>query len=133
MSSPQLLRASLESLRDCPEELIEIIVRQAAALEELQKQVKDLQDQIRDLNDRNNGLSSQVEALEKTAARQAAPFRIADKHRSADPKKPGRPQGHPGTHRWIPDHVDQEIIVGLERCPQCGERLTNSRPLIQYI
>src|SRR6266446_10189380 len=93
MSSPQLLRASLESLRDCPEKLIEIIVRQAAALEELQKQVKDLQDQIRDLNDRNNFLSSQVEALEKTAARQAAPFRIADKHRSADPQKAGPPPG----------------------------------------
>jgi len=120
-------------LRDCPEELIEIIVRQAAALEELQKQVKDLQDQIRDLNDRNNGLSSQVEALEKTAARQAAPFRIADKHRSADPKKPGRPKGHPGTHRSIPDHVDQEIVVPLANCPECGEPLKNQRPVVQYL
>jgi len=133
MSDPSPLRQTLEGLREQPDQLIEIILRQAAAIQEMQKQIEELQKQIRDLNDRNNGLSSKVEALEKTAARQAAPFRIADKHRSADPQKPGRPKGHPGVHRSIPDHVDQEILVGLERCPQCGEGLANSRPLIQYI
>src|SRR6266436_4549594 len=108
MSDPSRLRQTLEGLREQPDQLIEIILRQAAALQEMQKQLEELQKQIRDLNDRNDGLSSKVEALEKTAARQAAPFRIADKHRSADPKQPGRPKGHPGVHRAIPDHVDQE-------------------------
>jgi transposase len=133
MSDPNPLRQTLEGLREQPEQLIEIILRQAAAMQELQKQIEDLQKQLHDLNDRNNGRSSKVEALEKTAARQAAPFRIADKHRSADPKKPGRPKGHPGVHRSIPDHVDEEIIVALERCPQCGEGLANPRPVVQYL
>src|SRR5882762_6040168 len=118
MSDQSELRQSLQELREQPQQLIEIILRQAAAIQEMQKQIEDLQKQIRDLNDRNNGLSSKVEALEKTAARQAAPFRIADKHRSADPQKPGRPKGHPGVHRSIPEHVDEEIVVALERCPQ---------------
>src|SRR6185369_928528 len=101
MSDPSPLRQTLEGLRQQPDHLIEIILREAAAIQEMQQQIEDLQKQIRDLNDRNNGLSSKVEALEKSAARQAAPFRIADKHRSANPKKPGRPKGHPGVHRSI--------------------------------
>jgi transposase len=120
-------------MRERPDELIEIIVRQAVALEDLQKQIQQLQDQIRDLNDRNNGLTSKIEALEKSAARQAAPFRIAEKHRSTAPKKPGRPPGHPGTHRSIPDPIDQQISVPLEHCPECGTRLKDQRPVVQYI
>jgi transposase len=133
MPSPELLRAALEPLRERPDELIEIILRQAIALEQLQEQVKQLQDQIRELNDRNNGLTSKIEALEKSAARQAAPFRIPEKHRSLDPKQPGRPKGHPGTHRSIPDHIDQQISVPLEQCPECGTTLHNQRTVVQYL
>jgi transposase len=133
MTPSSQLQATLQSLRDRPDELIEIILRQAAAIQEMQKQIEDLKKQIHDLNDRNNGLSSKVEALERTTARQAGPFRIADKHRSADPKKPGRPKGHPGVHRSIPDHVDQEIVVPLEKCPDCGEQLKGQRAVVQYI
>lgn len=130
-SSPT--QAALQSLRDQPDKLIEIILKQAATIEEMKKQIADLQNQIRDLNDRNNGLSGKVEALEKAAARQAAPFRIQDKHRSADPKKPGRPKGHPGIHRSIPQLVDERIVVPLEQCPECGRALKNQRAVVQYI
>jgi len=133
MSDQSPLRETLEGLREQPEQLIEIILRQAAAIQELQKQVEELKNQIRDLNDRNHGLSSKVEALEQRAARQAGPFRIADKHRSTAPKKPGRPPGHPGVHRSIPDHVDQEIVVPLKHCPQCGHAVQQPRPVVQYI
>lgn len=132
--------SSLQALREEPDKLIEIILNQAAAveqlgkqIEELKKQNEELQKQIRDLNDRNNGLSSKVEELEKSAARQAAPFRIADKKRNPDPKKPGRPKGHAGSHRVIPDHVDEEIEVKLECCPHCQRAVEQCRPVVQYI
>jgi predicted nuclease with TOPRIM domain len=142
--------SSLQSLKQEPERLIEIILRQASALEhverlgremeelkqqnaELKKENEELKQQIRDLNDRNNGLSSKVEELEKMAARQAAPFRIADKKRKANPKNPGRPEGHPGAHRAIPDHVDQEIEVKLECCPHCQQAIEQCRAVVQYI
>ncbi len=64
-------------------------------IEQLQKEAADLKQQIKDLNDRNDGLATKVEALEKKAARQAAPFRIEDQKRVAHPKKPGRPRGIP--------------------------------------
>lgn len=133
MSDQSLLRQALEGLREQPEKLIEIILQQATAIEQLQARVQELEKQIRDLNDRNDGLSSKVATLEQSAARQAAPFRIAEKHRNPNPPKPGRPKGHPGSHRSIPDHVDQEIVVGLEFCPRCGTHLSNPRPVVQYI
>lgn len=133
MSDQTQLRQTLQGLRDQPEQLIEIILLQAAAIEKLQKEVEELKKEIHDLNDRNNGLSSKVEALEKSAVRQAGPFRIADKHRSSNPKKPGRAEGHPGAHRCIPAEVDQEIVVALEQCPQCGQALEQVRPVVQYI
>jgi predicted nuclease with TOPRIM domain len=84
--------SSLQSLKQEPDKLIEIILRQAAAVEELSKEIQELKkqneelkQQICDLNDRNDGLSSKVEELEKSAARQAAPFRIADKKRKTNP------------------------------------------------
>jgi transposase len=120
-------------LRDQPEQLIEIILNQASVIQRMQSEIAQLKEQLRDLNDRNNGLSSKVEALEKTAARQAAPFRLADKHRGGTPQKPGRPKGHPGAHRPIPPHVDQEIVVPLENCPQCGHAVSDPRPVVQYI
>ena len=133
MSSSSPLEVSLQSLREQPDELIKIILQQAATIQEMQRQIEELKKQIQDLNDRNNGLSSKVEALEKSAARQAAPFRLAEKDRSAQPKKPGRPKGHPGVHRWIPDHIDQEIVVPLESCPECRRVLSDPRPVVQYI
>jgi len=130
-SSPT--QTALQALRDQPDQLIQIILNQASVIQQLQKEMAELQEQIRDLNDRNNGLSRKVEALEKTAARQAAPFRLAEKHRSSAPQKPGRPPGHPGVHRSIPEHVDQEIVVPLANCPQCGHAVRDPRPVVQYI
>ena len=130
-SSP--LKENLELLREQPDQLIEIILRQASIIEEQQKKIQDLEKQIQDLNDRNNGLSGRLEQLEKVAARQAAPFRIADKHRKDSPGKPGRKPGHPGAHRSIPDHVDEEIRVPLTQCPDCGQAIDQARPVVQYI
>lgn len=131
LSSP--LKPALESLRDRPDELIEIILRQAGVIEQLQKEVADLKQQIKDINDRNDGLATKVEELEKKAARQAAPFRIEDQHRVAHPQKPGRPKGHPGCCRSIPEQVDEEMIVPLAACPHCGGEVGPRRKVVQYI
>src|SRR5207245_9848822 len=109
MSDQGPLRETLEGLREQPEQLIEIILRQAAAIQELQKQVAELKNQIRDLNDRNHGLSSKVEALEQRAARQDGPFRIADKQSRPAPKQPCHPRGHHGVHRSYTNDVEQQV------------------------
>lgn len=132
MSSSQL-RQTLEGLRDQPDQLIEIILRQAGVIEEFRKKIEELEKKIRDLNDHNNGLSKKVEELEKKAARQAAPFRRPDNHRVEEPKKPGRKKDHPGSYRPIPDRVDEEIHIPLCQCPDCGRKVGATRAIVQYI
>jgi transposase len=131
--SSSSLRGALQSLRDKPDELIEIILRQADAIEKLTQKVEQLQQQIKDLNDRNDGLSAKVQQLETKAARQAAPFRIEERKRAINPKKPGRPEGHPGSCRALPDHVDEKIRVPLTACPECGGKVGSRRQIVQYI
>jgi transposase len=133
MSQASLLKAALDPLRDRPEELIDVILRQAGVIEPLQKELADLQQQIKDINDRNDGLSAKVEALEKKAARQAAPFRIDEKHRVVERKKSGRVRGHAGVCRAVPDHVDEEIVVPLAECPHCCGPVRSRRRVVQYI
>jgi transposase len=133
VSQASQLRPVVEALRERPAELIEIILRQAEAIEQLQKEVDALQQQLQDTNDRNQGLSAKVQELEEKPARQAAPFRIPDKHRVTDPRKPGRPPGHPGNSRGIPGQVDEEIIVPLKACPRCGGPVRVRREVVQYV
>jgi hypothetical protein len=133
LSDPLTLRQVLEPLRGQPEQLIEIILRQAGVIEELREDIEKLKQQVKDLNDRNDGLGAKVEQLARAAARQAAPFRIDDKDRVAERKKPGRPPGHAGRARGIPDHVDEVIVVPLTACPHCGGAVEKRRPVVQYI
>jgi transposase len=133
MSQAALLQAVLDPLRDRPEELIAIILRQAGMIEQLQKELAELKQQLKDGNDRNDGLSAKVQELETKAARQAAPFRIEEDHRVQERKKPGRAKGHPGSCRAVPDHVDQEIVVPLVECPHCHGQVGPRRPVVQYV
>src|SRR5580658_7250533 len=133
MSQASVLKAALDPLRDRPEELIEVILRQAGVIEQLQKELAELKQQIKDINDRNDGLSAKVEELAKKAARQAAPFRIDEKHRVVERKRPGRPKGHPGVCRAVPDHVDEHIDVPLPACPHCGGAVAGVEPIEQFI
>jgi transposase len=133
MSQTETLKASLESLRDQPDRLIEIILRQAGVIEELRTEIQTLREQIQDLQNRNDGLSAKVAALETKTARQAAPFRIPEKQRQLQPQKPGRKAGHAGSCRPVPEVVDEQIEVPLKACPQCGQPVEKVRRVEQHV
>jgi transposase len=65
-------------------------------------------------------LEEALEAAQHAAHRQAAPFRVEPQKRAMAPKRPGRKPGHPGAFRHKPDHLDEDIEVGLCSCPHCG-------------
>lgn len=114
----------------------------AQAISKLLRENRELREQLRQaleradqLTDENTRLKQRLEELERTAARQAAPFRRRER-KKVDPakkKRPGRKPGHIGAYRQIPDHVDQEIEAPLTCCPQCSGAITNRAPLTQYI
>ena len=63
-------------------------------------------------------LQKEVESLRRAAKRQAAPFSKGEP--KANPKRPGRKNGHAGSRRPRPDHVDETIELRMERCPHCS-------------
>lgn len=74
-----------------------------------------------------------IDEWERTAARQAAPFRRREALKVAERKRPGRPAGHQGMRRERPRHVDQVVEAPLTACPHCGGAVHDRAPLTQYI
>src|SRR6266403_928511 len=65
-------------------------------------------------------LQAALEAAQRAAHRQAAPFRLESQKRAVAPKRPGRKRGHPGAFRHKPEQIDEHIEVQLCSCPHCG-------------
>jgi hypothetical protein len=112
---PNALRQALSSLsRD---ELIEIVLQQAARLDELEARIAQL-----------------TEALEQRGSGPppAAPFRIDARKRTPTPKRPGRKTGHPGARRQPPP-ITERVEVPLPTCPSCGGPVSACRRVRQII
>lgn len=110
----------MEELRSQPDALIAIILQQAKVIEECRAQIARLE--------------ARVAELEKQNRPPAAPFRRADKDKSASPKRPGRAPGHEGHFRVRPEHCEEEIEVPLAAdCPSCGGTLGTRQRVEQTI
>lgn len=110
------------------EELRALVIRQ-------QQQIDDQRAEIARLTTDNEGLRKRLEDAQTQAARQAAPFRRPDRKKVPKDrhKRPGRPVGHPGARRPVPERVDETIDVPLAGCPHCGGPVADCQPLDQYI
>ena len=113
--------------REDPDRLLQAALSQAERLAELAPEVEALRVQIASLyqqlevkTKRIAELQVALEAAERAAHRQAAPFRLEPQKRAVTPKRPGRKRGHPGAFRRKPDHIDEDIEVQLCSCPHCG-------------
>jgi transposase len=86
------------------------------------------------LREENARLQKELEAAQRAAKRQAAPFSRGKP--KSQPKSPGRKSGKAyGEHhrRPIPEHVDEAIAVPApEQCPACSGALTVERIEAQY-
>jgi hypothetical protein len=117
---------------DDPQKIIEALLHRIAALEQT---IATLQEENRLLREENRLLREQLEQQQRTSARQAAPFRRRESKKVSENEKqrPGRKPGHPGVHRAVPEHVDQEIEQPLCGCPHCGGLVDECRPVEQFI
>lgn len=111
---------------------------QLAELLQLREQWDQVLETVRQLRAENAALQAsltkaqqRIEELERTKARQAAPFRR--RKRKGD-GKPGRKPGFRGTQRQLPAQIDHDINVPLDpNCPRCSCPLDRPLPLTQYI
>jgi len=124
------LRETLEDLRDDPDALIEIILRQAEQIRELSARVEELEQKVRDLSSETERLRDEAERAGK---RQAAPFRVEDEERSEDPDLPGRDEGHEASYRREPEQIDRRVEASMDGCPECREPVTEVRPIRQVV
>jgi hypothetical protein len=110
---------------DAPQKMIDSLLERIAVLEQT----------VATLQEENRLLRSQLEQQQRTSARQAAPFRRRESKKVSEreKKRPGRKPGHPGAHRPVPLHVDQEIEQPLDGCPNCGGPVDQCRPVEQFI
>src|SRR6202035_1947335 len=65
-------------------------------------------------------LEEALQAAQRAAHRQAAPFSVEQQKRAVAPKRPGRQRGHPGAFRHQPEQIDEDLEVQLCSCPHCG-------------
>jgi transposase len=82
----------------------------------------------------NARLRGQLDEARRAGKRQAAPFSKGEPKK--DPARPGRKSGEDyGTraHRPVPDHVEEEVFVGLpDACPCCSGELQFEDEVDQY-
>ncbi len=122
---PKINAEMLAGLKDRPELLIDLILKQAELIKGLQMQVASLTGKVAELEGK---------LAEQKGPPPAAPFRRPSEQRSTQPKKPGRKAGHPGVYRPRPDYVDEVVEVPLGPCcPQCQGKLEQAMPLDQWI
>jgi transposase len=118
-------------------EVVERLRREKAALAEANARLAEeksvLERENAKLKEQLEKAEEQIAELQRTAARQAAPFRRREALKVAEKKRPGRPAGHRGVRRPRPPHVDQEVDVPLPACPHCGGEVHDRAPLTQYI
>lgn len=109
-------------------------VAAARKMAELERELARVTQENAQLRARLKQLEDSVEALSRSAKRQAAPFsRGAPKN---NPQKPGRKPGPDyGTHafREMPNHIDETHEAPLpEKCPRCGGSLVQTHVDQQY-
>jgi transposase len=106
-----------------------------ATLEQLRHENQALRAQVAVLEQAIRELQQKLDEQQRAAARQAAPFRrrASRKVPEGQRKRPGRPPGHPGVSRAIPEHVDEQAEVPLDGCPGCGGPVTDVEPIEQLI
>jgi transposase len=95
--------------------------------------IKDLVSKYKGACEEIDRLKKRIEELEREKNRQAAPFRLQDKKRKANPAKSGREPGHPGKFRTFDGQIDETIEVPLEECPHCKGTVFNKNEIQQII
>jgi len=111
------------------------VERLGQEVQDLRAALAELERRVAELTAENRALQDQLDESRRQAARQAAPFRRRDSQKvpEARRKRPGRPAGHPGAHRSVPERVDERIEVPLPACPHCGGAVEALEPIEQFI
>ena len=131
----------LKGLSEAPrEKLLEVIAELLSRIARLEKKgagqqtsIEKLRDELKNTREQLKKIQERLDEVERSAHRQAAPFRVEESKRKRECKPPGRKQGHRGSYRPRPESVDESIDVPLTHCPHCGGPVDDVRRVEQFI
>ena len=98
---------------------------------DLKEAIAKLERRVQDLEKALVAKEKELEIARRAEKRQAAPFSKGPP--KANPRRPGRPKGHPPAYRPVPEHVDETVEVPLCSCPDCHEAVSPDRREEQFI
>lgn len=118
----------MNGMQDVPVEIGRYIQKLEQENKELGEKIKKLEGENRQLKQSIKELQSQLENLEHTTS--VPSFVKPDKRKRR--KKLGQKPGHKGYSRPIPDHVDEEVDLSFDRCPDCGGKLSETQDMFSH-
>ena len=101
--------------------------------EEAIQYIRQLEREIKDLKEENRQLKRLVKELQSRLENKASgpSFVRPDKKKRRGKRLGGKP-GHKGYSRPIPDHVDEEVDLSFEHCPDCGKKLSKTQDTFSH-
>lgn len=92
--------------------------------EKMKKQVKRLERRIDKLKREKKNLEEEFKEYkarhpETVGVKHGKPYAIKSNTKSSSKKRRGAVNGHKGTYRHLPDDVDFQVSVKVDKCPQC--------------
>jgi len=107
-----------------PSQMVEIIIEQAKAIEQLKSRVVELEKKIQELK-----VSRDLDSIISSKPLSANLLKKTENHPVAQPsdrqtpkRKPGGQPGHPGKTRKGFSRVDREQILRPQVCRSCGQQ-----------
>jgi len=98
----------------------------------LKKEVKFLREEVILLREENKSLRKEIEELREIVKEKSIPSFIK-KEVKEELKKSGQKEGHVGYSRHIPERIDEIVEHKLDKCPICGEPVSDTQEIRERI
>jgi len=118
----------MDGMQRLSDEIRQYIKELEQEIQQLKKKNQDLEEENRQLKQSIKELQSRLENLEHTTS--VPSFVKPDKKKRG--KKLGQKPGHKGYSRPVPDHVDEEVDLSFDRCPECGQKLSTTQETFSH-
>ena len=98
----------------------------------LKKEMKFLREEVILLREENKLLKKRIEELEEFVKEKTKPS-FVKKDVEKEPKKTGQKNSHEGYSRHIPERIDEVKEHKLDKCPICGEPVSDTQEIRERI
>ena len=119
----------MDGLQKLPDEIRHYIKKLETKNQQLEMKNRTLGGENKQLKLLIKELQSRLKKLEEKTQELPSFVKPDTKKRK---KKLGQKPGHKGYSRPLPDHVDEEVDLSFDRCPDCGKKLSKTQDTFSH-